>query len=304
MPICLRKWLGIQKPNSVFFSVRIATLSVCFIFNQGCAHQVVSESPVKRPPLPSPLSLKLISEKGRQELTVNCSESVSESYVQDQIREKKIESLDFRVQTTTTDVKAGAKGEEILKQTVVTIEKDGDGLLHDYAYPEPGENLELEFTSNGKVLKAGAYPKESVFFLPAVPLPEKNIQVGDVWSNTNTWKSEVNGMPLKVNMISKFVGPKACGKATCAEVEVSGVLHMPDKLEKETGFTHSIKGRYLFEPRQGLLVWSEFLSNEQLRGKGVRAVLHSTLRSELTEPPGFRTEGHGEPSCPFETKEE
>ena len=283
-------------------------VGVGVFFIQGCAHKIVAPMPVTAPesqalapaPLANPLVLKLSAEKGRNEETVNCSMAVTESYVKDEIREKKIDSLDFRVRTTTSEVSSDGK----IRQLMVTTEKEGDGLLHDYAYPELGEIIEMEYLPDGTVLRAGRFPKDSVFYLPAVPLPKKSIQPGDTWSNTDSWKSDVNGMKLKVNMQSKFLGPKICGQAMCAEVEVSGNVQMPEPYQKKTGFTHTIKGRYLFEPKRGLLVWSEFVSDELLQGKEVRAVLHSTLRSELVQPPGYRTPDHGEPSCPFETKEE
>ncbi|MDZ4677850.1 MAG: hypothetical protein SGI74_10125 [Oligoflexia bacterium] len=284
----------------------------CLFFSQACSHkpipevktqspQILSESSVvKFRPLEDPVTLKNSGEPGRVELVNNCSLAITRTFDKEEIRHKKIEAVDFKVQTTTTKV---LKNSNII-QNIQTIWKDGFVNLHDLAYPELGEIMEVESTRSGEIKKAGNYPKTSIFFLPPLPLPKKPVNVGEEWKSEHSWKSEENGLPLKVSIVSKYLGSKQCGDFACAEISVKGEVHMPAAIEKKNGFMHKLSGRFLFEPKRGLLVWAEFGSDEAISAGGARAEVRSTLRSELILPLGYRTTDRGEPTCPIETKEE
>jgi hypothetical protein len=143
-----------------------------------------------------------------------------------------------------------------------------------------------------------------LFFIPAIPLSRNPVKTGDTWDTHNTWKTDPGKIELTVDLHAKMLGQKPCGDHMCANIDVTGVVHMPGNLEKRNHFEHKITGRFLFEPARGLVPWSQFESDEQLQGEEVQVVVHSVLRSELIEPLGYRTAGREEPSCPFETKAE
>ena len=111
-----------------------------------------------------------------------------------------------------------------------------------------------------------------------------------------------------VELVSKvkgtFVGWKQCGTAKCAEIKVQGVVHLPSKIEQQNGFEHKITGLFLFEPTRGLIPYSEFVTDERMRGLEARADVHSSLRSVLIQPPGYHTISHEESACPSEKMEE
>jgi hypothetical protein len=291
--------------------VHVWALTLCLIFSQGCSHgskhpisdvvkPTVWPAPITFRPLEEPVTLKMSGEVGRVEVVNNCSIAITRTFADGEIRHKKVESVDFKVQTATTKALKNSN----IKQTVQTTWKDGFVNLHDLAYPELGESMDVEITPLGEVVRAGNYPKTSIFYLPSLPLPKKPVKTGDEWKSEHAWKSEENGLPLTVNLTSKYVGSKPCGDFSCAEITVKGEVHMPAKIEQKNGFTHKLSGRFLFEPKRGLPVWAEFGSEEEIQAGGARAEVRSTLRSELALPLGYRTTDRGEPSCPLETKEE
>jgi hypothetical protein len=277
------------------------------LFSVGCAHAPNSDRPSKEsmePPTTNvafmgPISLTLKSEKGRKELTVNCSETVTESFEDKNILHKRIEVLDFRVQTLTKEILPNGN----LRQDITTTKRDGPGSLHDLAYPELGEVLDMELTPKGKVIKAGKYPPESLFYLPSIPLPDHPVKQNEEWVSTNTWKSETSGAPLTVDLHEKVIGFKKCGSHNCANIVVTGAVLFP-KLPSKSKFSHLISGRFLFDPESGLVPWSEFLSEEEVNAVGAKALVHGRLRSELLEPRGYRTINREEPTCPYENKAE
>jgi hypothetical protein len=265
------------------------------VLTAACAHapQVTEPPPVTS--FTGAVNLLLKSVKGRKELTSNCSHTVTETFEDKGILHKRIEIIDFMVETLTKEVLANGN----LRQDTTTIKRDGPGSLHDLAYPELGEVLDLELTPTGKVLKAGKYPPGSLFYLPSIPLPDHAVKQNEDWFTSNTWKSEVSGAPLSVELHQKITGIKKCGEHSCFNIVVTGEVHFP-KLPSKTKFSHLIRGRYLFDGESGLVPWSEFLSDEELQGGAARAVVHAKLRSELVEPRGYRTINREEPTCPFE----
>ncbi|HEX4922806.1 MAG TPA: hypothetical protein VFV50_01930, partial [Bdellovibrionales bacterium] len=92
--------------------------------------------------------------------------------------ETKNERVDFTVQTTTKEVFPGGEVNYIIE----TKRREGDVPLHDLAFPEPGEKLEQILTRNARVLKAGEYSPDSIFYLPPIPLPVEPVKVGETWA--------------------------------------------------------------------------------------------------------------------------
>jgi hypothetical protein len=286
----------------VDWAKKILTLFIlCGAF--GCAHsqnvnKIEGESSAKGvgpQAIQDSVVLKLVKEEGRVELSNNCTKSTTKTFDGNQLLHKRIEEADFQSKTVT-----GSGGSGNIYQTMETLSKDGSLNLHDFAYPEIGEKIDFEFSPEGEVLKAGKYPKSSLFFVPPLPLPHFAVKKDDHWEMKSGWASEEGGLPLTVTLHATYLNQKKCGDHTCVNIGVEGEVHMDAKLEKKNGFGHKISGRFLFEPKRGLLVWSEFLSDEHLQTEGARAEVRSILRSELLSPPGYRTISREEPSCPFE----
>ena len=268
----------------------------------SCAHTPqpkIAELPTENTSFEGAISLALKPQKGQVEMTVNCSHAVTETYEQTNILHKRIEDLDFKVRTTTKNILPNGN----LLQDTETIKRDGPGSLHDLAYPELAEVISMEIDPQGKVVKAGNYPKDSLFYLPSIPLPDHPVKQGEEWVSSNSWKSPGSDASLTVELRLKAVGKKRCGDHLCVNIVVTGSVTFP-KLPSKSHFEHGITGRFLFDQERGLVPWSEFLSEEQVKALGGRAVVHSKLRSELVEPRGYRTINREEPACPFATSAE
>jgi hypothetical protein len=243
----------------------------------ACAQKLtVSDKPTENLNFDGTVDLQIKPEKGQKELTNNCSDIVTE---------------------TTKEILANGN----LVQDNETVQRDGPGSLRDLAYPELGEVLQVELTPKGLVQRAGNYPKDSIFFLPSIPLPDHPVKEGEEWISRSDWRAPNAPVPLTVELKLKAVGKKQCGEHVCINVLVKGKVDFPVLKKMKTEFTHTITGRFLFDPEKGLVPWSEFASEERVQGKEVQAVVHSKLRSELVEPHGYRTLNREEPACPFET---
>jgi len=274
--------------------ITLATL----ILAVGCVQKpLVSEKPPENLNFDGVVDLKIKPEKGQKEVTTNCSHVVTETYEDKSVLHQRIEDLDFKVKTVTREILPNGN----IVQDNETIQRDGPGSLRDLAYPELGEVLQVELSPKGQVQRAGNYPKDSIFYLPSIPLPDHAVREGEEWVSKNTWRAPNAPVSLLVELKLKAVGKKQCGEHTCVNVLVSGEVHFPVTKEIKTTFSHTITGRFLFDQEKGLVPWSEFASLEQVQGKEVQAVVHSKLRSELVEPRGYRTPNREEPTCPFET---
>lgn len=290
-----------RRSISDFNSIgRIAlSLFICLFFNQACSHKSPAKNEASElPPQPqAPMTLKLVGEDGREEVTHNCSHTETNTFVNGNLSRKIIEDMSFDVKVTT--LKTDKSGH--LHQVFETLSKKGPGDLHDLAYPDVDEKIETVLASNADVVKAGQYPKTSIFYLPQIPLPDHAVSPGDTWKTSRRWMSDEGGRPMVVSLEMKFLKFKPCGNHWCAEVSVTGEVEMVKKPSKALGeFKHLVSGRFLFDPIRGLLVWSEFASDEEMKGKVARAGVHSILRTELATPQGYRKGDHEEPSCPFE----
>ncbi len=245
------------------------------------------------------VAMKILVEKGRVEVTSNCEVSVIKAYEDGELRHKRMEASDFKVRTITLPI---STAKEIV-QTEETFFKDGQMDLHDLAFPEIDEKILFSFTPDAHVLKVAGYPPKSIFYVQAIPLPPGPVKLGQEWVSESSWEAN-EGVALTTKIKGKFESWKTCGTHQCAEISVSGVVHMPDKLEKASGFEHRITGRFLFEPLRGLIPFSQFVSDERMQGTGAQAAVKSTLRSILIQPPGYYTANHEELNCPSGPMEE
>ncbi len=203
--------------------------------------------------------LRLKGTKGETSRTYYHSDSAVEDLEEGQKVRDHEEIMDFAV-----DSEVLAAAAEAIAVRMTTIEKDGTGSLHDYAFPEPDESIDFFYTSDAHVLKADPFPKESIFYLPPVSLPAKPVKIGDTWTLNHSWISNNDGLPLNLNMVTIFKGVTACGRyGLCADLEVSGKVDIDaDKFEEMASFNSRLWGRILFSFEKGDVIWSEVRSKE------------------------------------------
>ena len=232
------------------------------------------------------IDLKLKFPKDRVERIRYTSASVTKTYEGAQIVNERTESVDFLVQNKTTQVQTNGN----LHLRIETLSKDGQVDLRDMAFPEPSEVLDVIYAANAKVLKAGRYGTESIFFVPPVSLPDGPVRVGETWALSHKWKSQKNGVELKLELTSilKSLYPCAGGPSgfrdRCAEIEISGDVTVP--AAKQSGFELSSKnsGRLLISLQTGAFIWGDIRTEENFQSGGIRMEVRSCIESILEEP--------------------
>lgn len=203
----------------------------------------------------------------------------SRAYEAGELRQEKSEAIEFTSESTT--LKADA---DRLTQAIRITKKDGTIDLHDFAMPELGESLELTTNTKGKVLKAGDWPTNSIFYVPAVSLPDVPVEVGDTWTMQATWLSLAEMVPYELDMVSILKGFVRCGTGTCADIEVNGNVGMQGALKQALVFRSEWRGRQLFSLEQGTVVWSRVNLEETLASDKVHRTVRSCLEAVLKEP--------------------
>lgn len=205
--------------------------------------------------------------------------SSSRAFESGEIRQEKAEAIDFTSEATTLR----ADGNQ-LTQSIRVIKKEGAIDLHDFAMPDLGESLELTTTAKGKVVKAGDWPANSIFYVPAVSLPDVPVEVGDTWTMQATWLSLSEMVPYELDMVSILKGFVRCGAGACADIEVSGSVGMQGALKQALVFRSEWRGRLLFSVEQGTVVWSRMNLEETIASDKVHRTVKSCLEAVLKEP--------------------
>jgi hypothetical protein len=232
-----------------------------------------------------PVSLRLKAEMGRTEKVSYSHRSTSNSYEDGQLRHKKEDSLDFLSQAETVRIEPpNESGVQTFTQVLSVLKKDGTGDLHEFAMPELGEKLEVTADSTGHIYKSGEYPKNSIFYVPPMSLPEKPVSIGDTWTLQTSWLSLEEMVPYQLDMVSILKGFWTCGKDTCAEIEISGDVGFQGPLAETLQFHSTWHGRIYFAMNAGTVVWSRVDSEERLLAEHVRRDVNSCLEAVLVEP--------------------
>lgn len=256
----------------------------------GKPNEVERSSVEKFRPVPvdeaGAIVLQLKFPKDRVERIRYTSSSVTKTFEGAQIVNERTESVDFLVQNKTTQVLPNGN----LHVRVETLSKDGQVDLRDMAFPEPNEILDVVYSATAKVLKAGRYGSESIFFIPPMSLPDGPVKVGETWALSHRWKSQKNGVELKLELTSILKNLYPCVSGTsgfrdkCAEVEISGDVAVP--AAKQSGFELSSKnsGRLLIALGTGAFIWGDIRTEENFQSGGIRMEVRSCIESILEEP--------------------
>jgi hypothetical protein len=245
-----------------------------------------------------PVSLRMHAEAKLVEKVDYLYQSNAKAFDDDQIRHEKEESLEFTSQATTvSSEEPDAKGIAKFTQDLAIAKKDGVADLHDFAMPELGETLRVTMDSLGKVYKSGDYPTNSIFYVPAISLPENPVSVGDTWTMDATWLSLGEMIPYQLAMVSILKGFVECGTDTCADLEVSGDVKFQGPLAKEMSFSSVWSGRIYFAMKAGTVVWSRIDTEERLIAEHARRDVTSCFESLLSEPADYKIPTLTKPTC-------
>jgi len=239
-----------------------------------------------------PQVLELKSPQG-ESLSAYRSTSISKEYEGEQLTREKEESVDFIVESKPVE----KKGEHPVEVLVTTVTKAGTMDLHDYGFPENGETIEFHYTGNGEVLKAGSFRKQSLFFVPPLPLPDHPVEKGDTWSLEHTWTSN-SGIELQLEIIGIHKGYQNCGEdSPCAEIEVSGSVSPAFERVVGLDMESRISGTLLFSLPKGEVYSSKIESREILSFPNRKILSRSCMVSVPAEKK--QLEGVKFPECPL-----
>ena len=269
--------------KSLLVGFALVTIAV-----SGCA----SKSPKSAEPLPpgakgelatvkmkGPVELRMKAEAKSVETVEYYHVSASRAFEGKELRHEKTDTLTFTAQAETTKAENNR-----FSQTVTVLKKEGTIGLHDFAMPELGERLDLVSDSRGKILKAGDWPTNSIFFVSPVSLPENPVEVGDTWTMQSSWLSLQDMVPYELDMVSILKGFVTCGEDTCADIEVNGNVTMQGALQKTLVFRSEWRGRLLFAVNAGTVTWSRVNSDELFAYDKVYRTVGSCLEAALREP--------------------
>jgi hypothetical protein len=269
-------------------NIKIVWVLISCIAGLGCSHTEKSSS------LDNPITIQMISKVGTKEVTKIYYHSERRVFSEKKIRDEKLEIVEFTTLTTTQ--KENSDGTFVFH--VETIEKDGPVELHDLAYPELNEVIDMEMTKQGKVLKAGRFRKDSIFFVPPLPLPEEKVNVGDTWIMSSHWKSAHNGIPLRLEILTIFKKAHRCFENDiCAELELDGEVFLPPGMLQGGHLVSQLKGKMLFSQKKGSLLWFEVRSTETLLMEKSVTKVRSCMVSNLEEPVHWIWKKDYQPFC-------
>jgi hypothetical protein len=254
----------------------------------GCTHSAVKAnsevnriqwSEFKKVNVSEPVELRLKATLGQVEKTKFNSASTTEVFENKSLTNTKEESVDFMAKTEVTQISPSGD----MTERLTTSQKDGVIDLHDFAMPEVGEELMMTFNSQAKVLKAGNFSPNSLYFVPPISLPADKVSVGDTWTMTSHWITE-QGVPLSLKLLSILKGFVACGeKDICADIELSGEVTIDSNIGG-VSFESIWVGRIFFAMERGSILWSLVESHEAWDAEKVHREVRSCLESTLVEP--------------------
>lgn len=243
--------------------------------------------------LKGPVELRLKVQPKSSETVDYYHVSSSRAFEGKELRHEKTETLAFTAQAETMKAE-----NERFTQAITVVKKDGTIGLHDFAMPELGERLELVTDSHGKILKAGDWPTNSIFYVPPVSLPDTAVEVGDTWTMQSSWLSLQDMVPYELDMVSILKGFVKCGDDTCADIEVNGNVGMQGALKQTLVFRSEWRGRLLFAVNAGTVAWSRVNSDELFAYDTVYRTVGSCLEAALREPgKSSVVPGDAKPSC-------
>lgn len=227
-----------------------------------------------------PVSLRLKGQAKQSDLTQYQSQSKIFYYENGQLVREKLEAVDFSVLFEVQNVIG-----DFIHAEIEVKSKDGLVDLHELGFPELNERVPYVIRSDGLVYLAGAYPKDSIFYVPPISLPETKVTPGDTWSIDVHWRSQPNNIPLQLELVTILKEVTRCFEnEKCALLEMSGSVSVVGLPMTEIRINSTVHGYALFSINRGAILWSEMRSQENVVTTMSRMEVHSCMVSQIKEP--------------------
>lgn len=208
------------------------------------------------------------------------SSSHKKTFLENQIINQKEEIVDFELELKA---KAVNKEKGLFAYELKTISKDGFIPLKDLGFPELNRKIPYMLDAKARVLRAGSYPPDSIYFIPSVILPDQKVQKGDTWDYVWDYRLIETGIPLRLKVTSILKRFMQCGLRTCADIEVSGLVELSAKVEN-LNYDSELAGRMLVDIEDGSILWQRIRSGESMQTEDGRVDIFSCIESKLKSP--------------------
>lgn len=240
-----------------------------------------------------PISLNLVGVPGHKDFYSVHSQTLVENISPDKLLHQKIEMVEFDV---ATEIEGVDKKNSTVSVETKTTKKEGNLSLNDMAYPELDETIDFVFDKRGRVLHAGRYSPETIFFVSPLPLPDHPVKVGDTWTYETEWVTQDSRMPMKIQLVMVLKKALKCfDKEYCAEVEWSGKVYSE---EVKLPIISRINGYTLYRPKTGSQIWTWSRNEEQMEMQGVKMKVSTCIQSILkSEKSKLNPFANSEPTC-------
>ncbi len=211
------------------------------------------------------------------------SASNTKTFSNNQIVHEQIEAVDFKI---VTEIKP--RDDQTFYAQVKTLSKDGPIALASLGYPEPGEAIVYIVNRDSTIIKAGEFPKNSLYFIPQLPLPNRTLKTGETWNYEYTWISDESLSQLKIEVVLLLKDVFECGKDSCITIEYSGNITQPKNIKQKIPFKSQLKGLMKYNLTLAQVISNYQINEELLEIEGTRVEAKScseTLSSELGRTP-------------------
>lgn len=197
------------------------------------------------------------------------------------LTEKKLELSNFSLNRQTVSVSGG--GEAHLKYWVTDLKGDVD--LTNMGLPLQGKTLMETVNKYAQVLAVKGFPEETIFYLPKIALPKKDVKPGDTWPFKGKWRSLKTGWPFKVSLDLRLASWVSCGGLQCAHIKYTGNISLPeDNPLKEARLNSKIVGEFVYAPVGHQFIWSYAKSVETFISPKKKVDVHSCTASYQISP--------------------
>lgn len=269
--------------------MRLVLLVSILILQVSCSHTQVGTIPISGGSIENStrVHLGLRGKVGSTDKLELYSKTVSQNITPDKLLRQTEESVYFKLSQKTTQV----DDKKNVHQSLVTTFKEGSLNLHDMAYPELNEVMPFVFDSEGKVVSVGNFQEGSLFYVSPLPLPNKEVSVGDTWPYETTWWSEQSNTMMKIEILFVLKKILKCFKdELCVAIAWSGKVSPESSVKKPIEpmlpklFESKLQGYSILRLETGTQIWSYIKNSESLKIEDVDLKVYSCIKSVLDDP--------------------
>lgn len=277
----MMKWFkrAVTKMRFVFLSLLVLTLSAC-----------ATGLPLKKIDQKKPRKIEITTLPGNYNLEHFHTKSQIKVYEVsndgkgaevEELKEDKLEEAFFKLNRTAMDVDANQKIQ--YKHWVSHLKGKVD--LTSMGFPPQGRALFSIVDKHAEVMAVKDVPMETIFYVPRVPLPKKEVQVGDSWAFEKQWRSLKTGWPFTVKLIVTLKGWYSCGGLNCAHIVYAGKVLLPDSNPISGGSLKSnLIGEFVYAPVGDQFLWSASKNEEVFVHNGKKVIVDSCVTSYQVQP--------------------